>query len=143
MILKEIDFDRIVFERTPYEGILISCLDEECFLRIPKLTAHIVRIDPKCEIGLHYHDREEDWTEFIIFPLGGNFEIFNQKSSSVFSGSKPVYARVNSKEIYGIKNRDSNQPLFLISIIKPGFIGYGEIKSGLSTHKTCIDIESK
>jgi hypothetical protein len=133
MILKEIDFDIILFERTPYEGIFVSCIDEDRFSGIPKLTAHIVRIDPKCEIGLHYHDREEDWTEFIIFPLGGDFEIFNRKSSSVFSGSKPVYARVNSKEVYGIKNRNHNQPLFLISIIKPGFAGYKEIKSGLST----------
>jgi len=135
MISKEIDFENIIFGQSPYKGIFVSCLDEERFprnnSRIPKVTAHVVRIDPKCEISLHYHDREENWTEFIIFPLGGNFELFTPKNSSIFSGSKPVYARVNSREVYGIRNRDSHEPLYLISIMKPGFIGFEEIKNNL------------
>lgn len=128
MIVKEIDFDSTIFENTPYEGIFISALDEERF-SIPKITAHVVRIDPNCKIGLHYHEREDDWTEFIIFPLGGNFELYGPINPSIFSGPKPVYVRVKSKEVYGIINLDSHRPLFLLSIMKPGFIGYEEIKN--------------
>ena len=129
MIIKEIDFDNIIMEKTPYEGIYVSSLDEEN-PSIPKVTAHVVRIDPNCKIELHYHEREDDWTEIIIFPFGGNFEILiGIDNSRSFSGKKAVYARVNSKEIYGIINRDSDKPLFLLSIMKPGFLGYKEIKS--------------
>ena len=128
MIIKEIDFDTIVLENTPYKGVFVSSLDEERS-PIPKVTAHVVKIDPNCKIGLHYHEREENWTEFIIFPLGGNFELYGPFNSSLFSGPKPVYTRVKSKEVYGIINRDSHRPLFLLSIMKPGFIGYEEIKN--------------
>jgi len=128
MISKEIDFNNITFEKTPYKGVFVSCIDEER-LSFPEITAHAVRIDPNCKIGLHYHEREENWTEFIIFPLGGNFELYGPSNSSVFSGPNPVYVRVKSKEVYGIRNSDSHRQLFLLSIMKPGFIGYEEIKS--------------
>ena len=129
MIIKEIDLENIILEKTPYEGIYVSSLDEEQS-SITKITAHVVKIDPNCTIGLHYHEREEDWTEFIIFPYGGNFELLTGINNiRSFSGKRAIYARVNSKDIYGIVNRDSDKPLFLLSIMKPGFLGYKEIKS--------------
>lgn len=134
MISKEIDFENIEWKQTPYKGIFVSPIDKEddpSNSKIPKLTAHAVRIDPECEIGLHYHDREDDWTEFIILPKGGNVEVADTVNQEFFSGPKPVYVRVNSRETYRIKNRDSRKPVFLISIMKPGFTEYEEIKNNL------------
>ena len=134
MISKQIDFENIEWKITPYEGVYVSCLDREenpNNSKISKSTTHAVKVEANHEIGLHYHEREKDWTEFIIFPQGGNIEISNKGNPRSFSGPKPVYLRVNSGETYGIRNMDNEMPLFLISIMKPGFTDYKEIKDGL------------
>ena len=127
---KEIDFGSLEWERTPYKGVFLSYIDKAVDPTSSRstLSANVVKIDPDCEIGLHYHDREEDWTEFVVFFPSGPFEAFSGNRQRSFSGSMPVYMRVGSREAYRIKNKDPHKPLFLISIMKPGFSGYEEIK---------------
>ncbi len=130
MSSKRINFENTAWDQTPYKGVFVSCIDEyrPGDSKIPIVTAHAVRIDPLCEVGLHYHDREAGWTEVIVFPRGGNFEFCRSGRRIPYSGPESVYERINTKEVYGIINK-CQEPLFLLSIMKPGFTGYQEIRN--------------
>ena len=130
MILSSIDFESIEWQPTPSPGVYVYCIREKRRQgeEMPRFTAHAVRVDPGHEIGLHYHNREEGWVERLVFPNGGNFEFRRGDNINHYSDPTKTHERIKPYEIYAIKNR-ADVPLYLFSIMKPGFTGFGEIIS--------------
>ena len=122
----QIGFEDIEWQSTPHDGVFVSLLEEVKGSPAPEATAHAVRLDPNCEIGLHYHQREENWTELLLFPNGGDFEFQRGDQLTKYSTLYLVYERMNPREVYGMRNK-SHLPLYFFSIMKPGFTGFQEI----------------
>ncbi|HKZ45547.1 MAG TPA: hypothetical protein VJ343_02470 [archaeon] len=125
------DSGNVIWEATPYKGVFVSPIhkeDDPSNPEVPKMTIHAVRVDPGCEIPLHCHSREDNWTELIVFSPGSYLEIYGFDNQIYQEKDKPVCSVVNAGEAYGIRNL-SGMPLMLISIMEPGFSGYEEIKN--------------
>lgn len=128
--LRHIDWEQIVWEKTPYEGVFIFRLDEQPDPRnstIPKYTIMALKVDPTFSIPLHRHKREPEWREVITFPRGGNFEIKGANGSTKISGNHEFTTVVSANQAFGLRNTDT-KPLFFYSTMKPGFTGYDEIE---------------
>lgn len=128
--LRHIDWEQIVWEKTPYEGVFIFRLDEQPDPRnstIPKYTIMALKVDPTFSIPLHRHKREPKWRETLTFPKGGNFEIKGADGSTKISGNPEFTIVVFANQAFGLTNRGS-EPLFFYSRMQPGFTGYQEIE---------------
>ena len=117
----QIDFESMPWEDTPYSRVYVSCLKEG-----KHFSVHAVRLDAGGEIRLHYHEREDEWTEMFFFPRGGQFEFRRRDAPKEYSGPTLVCESIAPREVYGIRNTDSS-PLYFLSMMKPGFTGFGEI----------------
>lgn len=123
MIAKEIDFEKLKWEKVSlHDGVAVALVDDE----LPLVTTHVIRIDGKSEVGLHYHNRENAWVETIYFLRGGNLEILSPLERKEYNTRNTVYLRIKAKEKYGIKNM-SDEPLFFLASMKPSFSGFDEI----------------
>ncbi len=128
--LPKLDWEKIKWEKTPYEGVFIFRVDEESDpdnLKVPKHTIMALRVDPTFNIPLHKHKREPEWREVITFPRGGNFEIKRIDSLETIVNTKKFTVEVLPNQAFGLKNNDS-KPLFFYSRMEPGFTGYEEIE---------------
>lgn len=128
--LRHIDWEQIVWEKTPYRGVFLHKVEEELNPtdpKIPKYTVMALRVDPTFSIPLHRHKREPEWTETLTFPKGGNFEIKGANGSTKISGNHEFTTVVSANQAFGLRNTDT-KPLFFYSTMKPGFTGYGEIE---------------
>lgn len=124
------DWEKIVWEPTPYEGVFISKIEEESDPNnpnIPLFTVMALKIEPEGSIPLHRHKREPEWREIITFPKGGNFEIKGINGSMAISGNQELAITISANQAFGLRNRDS-KPLLFHSTMKPGFTGYEEIE---------------
>lgn len=125
------DWEKIPWGETPYKDVFIHKIEEKQNPNNPTMPLYTVmalKIESGAEIPLHKHNREQDWTETIIFPNGGEFEI---KSDQKFRKirTKDLFAIViKAGEIFGLKNADLLQPLHFLSRMEPGFTGYAEIE---------------
>lgn len=125
------DWEKIIWEQTPYTGVSIYKVKEKLNPSdpdIPLYSIFALKIEPRRIIPLHRHNRKLGWTETITFPIGGKFETGNEQ------GFKPVDAKnqseivIHAHEIFGLKNIDPLQPLYFLSKMEPGFKGYAEIE---------------
>lgn len=125
-----LDWEKIAWEKTPYEGVCIFTVDEENDPnnpKVPKYTVMALKVDPNYSIPLHKHNRESGWRETLTFPKGGNFEIKGVDSSKKIASIKKFIVKVLPNQAFGLKNNDS-KPLFFYSRMQPGFTGYKEIE---------------
>lgn len=130
---------KISWEKTPYRGVFLRKIKEikdPQNPKVPKYTIMALRVKPKAIIPPHTHQREANWTETIIFPDDGHFEI------SDANGLKKITANLHSitirpNEVFGLKNINISD-LYFVSIMRPGFTGYEEIREVKKAKKSMV-----
>lgn len=128
--LPTVEWEKIVWKKTPYKGVFIHELKRELNPdnpKIPKYTVMALKMEPKAEIPLHRHNRELGWTETITLPNDGRFETQGIEEGKIIVSADSKIIVIHPGEIFGLKNIDS-KPLYFYSKMKPGFTGYGEIE---------------
>lgn len=125
------DWEKIVWEQTPYSGVFICKTEEKQNPNnstMPLYTLMALKIESEAKIPLHKHNREQGWIETITFPNGGKFEIENNQELKKIETKDPFIIIIKAGEIFGLKNIDPLQPLYFLSKMEPGFTGYAEIE---------------
>lgn len=127
----QLDWEKILWEQTPYRGVFIYKAEEQqdpSDPNIPLFTIMALKMKPQSTIPLHRHNRKTGWVETITFPNGGWFETrFDQEGKKVKT-KEPFTIIIQAGETFGIKNMDLFQPLYFFSRMEPGFTGYAEIE---------------
>lgn len=126
-----LDWEKLAWEKTPYEGVFIFLVDEKSNPsnpKVPKYTVMALKVDPNCSIPLHKHNRESEWTETLTFPKGGWLKTKNDQKPKQIKTKSPFTIIIKAGEIFGLKNTDPLQSLYFFSTMKPGFTGYAEIE---------------
>lgn len=126
-----LDWEKIVWEQTPYRGVFIYKVEEEqdpSNPNIPLYTVMALEIESGAEIPLHRHNRELGWTETITLPDGGWFETKSDQKGRKIKTKNPFTIVVEPVEFFGLKNIHPSKPLYFYSKMVPGFTGYEEIE---------------
>lgn len=124
------EWEKIPWEKTPYQGVFIFRVDEERDpdnLNVPAYTLMALKVNPNHSIPLHKHNRGPEWTETLTFPEGGSFEAKGINGSIEISGNNEFTITIHANQAFGLTNRSPKQ-LFFYSRMKPGFTGYQEIE---------------
>ncbi len=126
-----LDWEKLAWEQTPYQGVFLHKVEEELDpdnSAVPKYTIMALKLNSLANIPPHRHNRESGWTETIVLPHGGQFDILDS------NGSKKILTRllfsvvIHVGEVFGIRNTKISGPLYFYSIMRPGFTGYQEIE---------------
>jgi hypothetical protein len=123
------DWEKLTWENTPYPGVFLSKLAEECDPanpNVPLFSVFALRVGPGYSVPRHIHKRELEWREKIVLPQGGNFEILRVDGSERILNT-PLDVIVKPYEVFGLTNHGL-RPFFFTSNMRPGFTGYGEIE---------------
>lgn len=128
---QHIEWEKILWEQTPYRGVFIHKIEEELNSsnpNIPLFTVMALKLKPRAVIPLHRHNRELGWTETITLPGGSRVEIKDSRGSREINSQRSFAITIEAGEIFGLKNMSLLQSLYFVSRMEPGFTGYEEIE---------------
>ena len=130
-VLPSLNGEKIVWEKTPYQGVFIYKIEEKQDPNnpnVPLFTIMALKLQPRAIIPLHRHNREPGWTETVTLPNGGWFETKSDQESEKIKTKKPFTIVIKAGEFFGLKNIHPFKPLYFYSRMEPGFTGYEEIE---------------